>query len=757
MPEPRPQTLSFGAFTIDPARGCLRRDGADIKLRPKSFEVLHFLVENPGRLVSKEEILQAVWTDAAVTDNSLVQCLIEIRRALCDDSQTIIKTVPRRGYIFDIAVTALDSHEEAIGGIQEPRSGLLEIEQNHNHRNTSLSEEQPLTASGPADNFPASSHTSMPSTQSDYLSIKLLAGVALLVLTAVTAWKLLHRDVPSKFTLSRLTSDSGLTTDAAISSDGSLIAYASDRDGKGDLDIWVQQMAGREPVPLTKTPEDDHEPSFSPDGATIVFRSERNPAGIYTVSTLGGDAKLIARDGQDPHFSPDGKWIAYWTGTPGDDRLPPQGNIYMIPADGGPARRLCVDFPSATFPVWSPNGNQILFEGSRDSPREQNWILDWWIISVADGKISKTGASDVIARQQLRLYPRRRTVAWTGNKLVFAATSGDSTNLWQLSLDGNHLQRLTQGSGTEVGPSIAANGAIVFSSVVTTTDIWSLRLGADQAGTANGMQRITEAAAQTFNPSISADGTKLAYLSNKALGPSIWIRDLQDGKETFITRTRNPPRLSHDGTMLALIEDQSIVVMPSSGGEATRVCADCQGAWDWSPDNTRILYPAGSPSAVGELTIASGAKRTALKDSKYGIAAPRFSPDGHWVVFHTTRGPTQRQLFIARYPSESDWIPLTDGTGLDRNGVWSPDGNLIYYLSERDGFRCIWAQRLDAVSKKPSGSAFPVAHFHSTRHSLFPLTNVGQIGLTVAPGRLVFSLAELSGNVWVAKPENQTQ
>jgi len=578
-----------------------------------------------------------------------------------------------------------------------------------------------------------------------------------LVLAVITAWRLTHRDNPPAFTLSRLTSDAGLTTDASISPDGSLIAYASDRGGKGDLDIWVQQTAGRDPVQLTRTPEDDHEPSFSPDGATIVFRSERNPAGIYTVSTLGGDAKLIARDGRDPHFSPDGKWIAYWVGTPGDDRLPPQGNMYVIPTDGGPVRRLCADFPSATFPVWSPDGSRLLFEGSHGSPREQNGTFDWWIVSIADGKTSKTGAFDAISRQQLRLYPRRRTVVWTGDKLVFAATSGDSTNLWQLSLNGNHLQRLTQGAGIEVGPSIAANGAIVFSSVSMTTDIWSLRLGVDQARITNGMDRITEAAALTFNPSISADGTKLAYLSNKALGPSVWIKDLQDGKETFITRTRNPPRLSHDGTMLALIEDQSIVVMPSSGGEATRVCADCQGTWDWSPDGTRILYPAGSPSAIGELTIASGAKRIVLKDSKYGIAAPRFSSDGRWVVFHTTLGPTQRQLFITQYPSKGDWIPLTDGTGLDRNGVWSPNGNLIYYLSERDGFRCIWAQKLDALSKKPSGPAFPIAHFHSTRHSLFPLTNVGQIGLTVAPGKLVFSLAELNGNVWVAKPENQTQ
>src|SRR5882724_4472980 len=179
MLDPQPQTLSFGAFTIDPARGCLRRDGLDIKLRPKSFEVLRFLVEHHGRLIGKEEILQTVWAEAAVTDNSLVQCLIEIRRALCDDSQAIIKTVPRRGYIFDIAVTAIDSQEQATGIVQEPRLGSPETEQNHNHRDTSLSEQQALTPSTPVDNFPVSPQTSKPFKQSWYFSIKLLAGAAL--------------------------------------------------------------------------------------------------------------------------------------------------------------------------------------------------------------------------------------------------------------------------------------------------------------------------------------------------------------------------------------------------------------------------------------------------------------------------------------------------------------------------------------------------------------------------------------------------
>jgi DNA-binding winged helix-turn-helix (wHTH) protein len=104
MQQGREHTLSFDAFTLDVSRGCLRRGADDVRLRPKSFDVLRYLVENPGRLVGKEELLRAVWRHAFVTDNSLVQCLIEIRRALHDDGQVIIRTVPRRGYIFDTAV-----------------------------------------------------------------------------------------------------------------------------------------------------------------------------------------------------------------------------------------------------------------------------------------------------------------------------------------------------------------------------------------------------------------------------------------------------------------------------------------------------------------------------------------------------------------------------------------------------------------------------------------------------------------------------
>jgi DNA-binding winged helix-turn-helix (wHTH) protein len=72
----------FDRFTLDLARGCLMREGEELKLRPKSFKALIYLVENAGRLISKEELICAIWPDVAVTDDSLVQCLIEIRKAL---------------------------------------------------------------------------------------------------------------------------------------------------------------------------------------------------------------------------------------------------------------------------------------------------------------------------------------------------------------------------------------------------------------------------------------------------------------------------------------------------------------------------------------------------------------------------------------------------------------------------------------------------------------------------------------------------
>jgi predicted ATPase/DNA-binding winged helix-turn-helix (wHTH) protein len=102
--ETSPLNYQFGEFTLDVARGYVLRAGEEIKLRPKVYETLKYLVEHPGRLIGKQELMQAVWPDAFVTDDSLVQCTLELRRALNDRSQQLLKTVPRRGYLFTAEV-----------------------------------------------------------------------------------------------------------------------------------------------------------------------------------------------------------------------------------------------------------------------------------------------------------------------------------------------------------------------------------------------------------------------------------------------------------------------------------------------------------------------------------------------------------------------------------------------------------------------------------------------------------------------------
>jgi len=110
------RVFRFDRFTLDLTRGSLQLGEQDIYLRPKAFDVLCYLVENAGRLVSKSELHEAIWPNVVVSDDSLVQCIGELRQKLGDDEHRLIKTVSRRGYLLDAGVSAPLA--------QDARSGL---------------------------------------------------------------------------------------------------------------------------------------------------------------------------------------------------------------------------------------------------------------------------------------------------------------------------------------------------------------------------------------------------------------------------------------------------------------------------------------------------------------------------------------------------------------------------------------------------------------------------------------------------------
>src|ERR1700689_2677488 len=93
--------LRFGSYVVDRKRGGLFLDGSEVKLRPKTFAVLEYLVENSGRLISKDEVFAVGWPNLATPDDTLVQSIGELRRALGEDGLGLIKTIPRRGYRFE--------------------------------------------------------------------------------------------------------------------------------------------------------------------------------------------------------------------------------------------------------------------------------------------------------------------------------------------------------------------------------------------------------------------------------------------------------------------------------------------------------------------------------------------------------------------------------------------------------------------------------------------------------------------------------
>src|SRR5215468_2728183 len=113
--------LQFEGYTLDIARNSLRTADRKVALRRKSFELLRYLAENPDRVVTKEELLKAVWPDVVVTEESLTHCVSEVRQAIGDSKQTIIETVPRRGYRFAAAVS------RTVTNVGAPPSAAAEV------------------------------------------------------------------------------------------------------------------------------------------------------------------------------------------------------------------------------------------------------------------------------------------------------------------------------------------------------------------------------------------------------------------------------------------------------------------------------------------------------------------------------------------------------------------------------------------------------------------------------------------------------
>ena len=357
---------------------------------------------------------------------------------------------------------------------------------------------------------------------------------------------------------------------------------------------------------------------------------------------------------------------------------------------------------------------------------------------------------------------------WRGDTIVFSASQADTLRLWQTHITsgswklGETAEELTNGPEDHAFATGSSGDGLVFASMVNKQNVWSLPVS-EEGGVTGPIQRLTDDAQPEYVAGVSLDASMLAFSPASRGAWSVRTMDMK----TRETRLVVPPGLlewtilSPDGSRLAFRKKEGpgdgINVVSARGGTPERVCADC--GWNiplgWSNDNTRLAYLTGDEGRfqIFDLSLASGAHRLIAEHNNL-LSEGRFSPDDRWMSFIEGL-PTQRaRIWVAPADrgssGDNTWIPITTGESWDDKPRWSPSGTLLYFVSQRDGFRCIWAQRLDPSTMRPLGAPFAVAHFHGGRVSMMNV-RLPILGFAVARDQLVFNLGEVTGNIWRAR------
>ncbi len=603
-----------------------------------------------------------------------------------------------------------------------------------------------------------------------------VAAVIIAVVAGVAWWLLRPSSVLGELQLTRITFDSGFSMGMAISADGKMIAYSSDRNDEGNSDIYVQQVNGREAHRLTRHPADDTEPSFSSDGTKVVFRSARDGGGLYVIDTLGdesgGQLQKIAKEGFMPSFCADDAWVLYTV-------MPAASNInmnkmYLISTKGGEPKPFQAEFGvrpayiGEPRPIISPDRKFVLFNGVRSGESQS---ADWWVAPIDGGAPVRTDAAKALA--SIGGVGSNHPTAWFADQVIFSTTpllaGVEGTSIcsipikpgeWKIS---GPVRKLVSGPGFNMAPSSARDGRIIVNSAKIVMNLWNLPLDPLRGTLSGAPQRLTGDESARNYPAVSRNGARLAYAigsSRPVVKFEIRIRDFQEGRESSVMTTGDTyylfPRLSADGSMLTYRDRINgklrsfLLTVGSAPGR--QVCEGCI-VWSlFSPPN-RAIVQYGNDLILQDLV--TGSRTSILNAGSDPILDADLSPDDCWIAFLQTKRSGGNGIYVMpaseSFGTSQTVIPVVEADYFLSSPRWSADGNLLYFLSERDGRPCIWAQRLDLQTRKPAGDAFEI--FHESLARFAPGPRRFRM-ISAARDKLIAMRVEGTSNIYLSQLRN---
>ena len=751
--------VRFGEFIADLEAGELHRNGTKIKLQGQPFEILTLLLKRPGRVVTREELRQRLWSNDTFVDfeHGLNAAVNRLREALTDsaDEPHYIETVPRRGYRLIMPI--------------EP---LVEVTQRARDKSGWRSRTVTLAV------------------------LSMIVVIASAVFLSTNGRNTSTRSMQR--TLTRLTFDEGVQTGATWSPDGHFLAYSSNRGGK--FDIWVQQLSGGDPVQITRGPGNNWQPDWSPDGKYIVYRAENGGGGLYIVPALGGLGleRKIASFGYYPRWSPDGSQVLFQF-TP----FAAYNRFFVVNPNGSSPREVLTELtaglPQSSARHVPPRDNDhwlsaVAAAWHPDSKRVSVWIRQgtsaavpsFWTGPVLGGALAESEISPEILRQIGELDGAAGIAEWasmdykfswapSGKAIYFERTFRGARNIWRISVDPQTLQavgieRLTTGPGLDTELSLSPDGKrLAFTGESAHVRAWMFPFDAARGRVTGPGKAATSPGMEAWLHDLSRDGKKLAFCA-KGAGAQLWERSLPDGREVPIVADdsyfRDTPRWSPDGNYLAYVRQKSStgesqLVMWSSQTRSeepiTALSRTLRLAFDWSLDSKFFLISqlnnGAAPSELWLLPVAARphaelAARRIASNPAYNIWQEHFSPDGRWIVFLAVRDlPLPESRVYVMPATGGPWTPITDGKHWDDKPRWSPDGKIIYFISRRNGYYNMWGIRFDSAKGKSIGEGFPVTAFESP--SLMVANYMPAVDLSLNQDRLVLTMAQVSGSIWV--------